>query len=181
MKNVERFSSCLYSSFSDDVHLSSFATSFFNPQTQALFWSKCHDDARSYPQSSPTPCPRAAEHTDQVPISLSSTVLLHRLATSQNANSIHIYLYSSHSELPPAPGIMTFGSSFIMLSASPTCFRSVTSRFLRRERAAAMLRFVLRILPLNSGGVLVAGRESFVATDCHCRGSEEDDRRFRWR
>jgi len=51
--------------------------------------------------------------------------------------------HSSHSL--PLPGILLAGSSFIMLSTSPTCFLSLISRLFNLDRMFAML--VLLRLP----------------------------------
>jgi hypothetical protein len=76
-------------------------------------------------------------------------------------------------------------SSKSMSSASPTCLRSLTSRILPLSlsridldmciaadcvspRATVVSRCVMPAVPL------VTGR-------CHCRGSEDDERRLRWR
>jgi len=62
---------------------------------------------------------------------------------------------------------------FTMLSASPTCLRSDTSRFFRRFLAAKR----------NGGGVSPRDGppSSLVTAGCYCRGSDELESRLRCR
>ena len=65
------------------------------------------------------------------------------------------------------PSLM--GSSLTILSASPTCLRSLISRFLKRLRIAARIPSVNPwVLPL-------------MTASCYCRGSELEERRLRCR
>ena len=63
--------------------------------------------------------------------------------------------------------------SFIILSASPTCFRSDTSRPLND----------FRFICLNRGANPWGDRPCIplIAAGCYCRGSEELESRLRWR
>lgn len=90
-----------------------------------------------------------------------------------------VFSYSSHSL--PLPEILLAGSSFIMLSASPTCFLSETSRFLSFERILAMLAFVKlpNANPWDEADNMLP--PSLMTAGCHCSGSEELDNLFKWR
>ncbi len=60
--------------------------------------------------------------------------------------------------------LKVLGGAFTTASASPTCLLSVTSRrSLRRFRKIS------------------DGLEAPAVLNCYCRGSEDDERRFRWR
>ncbi len=89
-----------------------------------------------------------------------------------------IYRSKSHSSHSlPLPGMLLAGSSFIMLSTSPTCFLSEISRLFNLDRMLAMLT-LLRLPYANLRDDI--GEPSLMAlVGCHCKGSEELDNLFR--
>jgi len=80
---------------------------------------------------------------------------------------------------------MTLGSSLIILSASPTCFRSEISRLRKRERIAARrpvlmldndeFRFLTVPFNANPWDPLL----SLMTANCYCRGSDDEESRLR--
>ena len=74
------------------------------------------------------------------------------------------------------PRWLDTGSSFTILSASPTCFLVLISLLLSRER---MVEFSVN--PDGSNLEALGAPVPFMTADCHCKGSEDEDRRLRWR
>lgn len=130
---------------------------------------------------------------------------LHRLSLSTPS---HSHMPSSivtfrHHGTDPVP--LSFGCK--LSSTSPTCLLSLTSRTalppveegsgLSRLARDAMLRFIdLRDVDVNPWDELFClgvrdanvwspmlgwNHSSLMTGRCHCRGSEEDERRLRWR
>ena len=79
-------------------------------------------------------------------------------------------------------------------SASPTCLRSLTSQSLplslplslsrmAREAIVVLIELELTDFVNPRGSEYIGSLAAFplMTGDCHCKGSDEDDRRLRWR
>jgi len=88
--------------------------------------------------------------------------LFQRLDMLRSKTGLHLRAYITSDTL--GAGVP---SSLTMLSASPTCFLVLTSP-LRNLDLIARIIVNLWVGPL-------------MTTDCYCRGSKLEDKRFRWR
>jgi hypothetical protein len=128
--------------------------------------TRCHD--ATIPRYPDTPIPRC--HDATMPRCHDATM--------------YILFYNCSAKLLAASFRPSL-SSFIMLSASPTCFRIVISLMRRRNRTAV---FLLALVPAFSANPWDERRSPELCTsprgltaDCYCKGSEDDDNLFRWR
>ena len=105
----------------------------------------------------------------------------------QNPSSIPTFL---HQRSPSG------ADGFTSVSASPTCRRSLTSRFetsLSRMALEAIVRLCIVkggccLFRFGEGGLVVVptrvnpwDHSSLMTGRCHCSGSDDEERRFRWR
>ena len=109
---------------------------------------------------------------------------LYLSAIANDAYPIRTYytmLSSSHVFSPSEPLYTT-------LSASPTCFLVLTSRLLNLDLnvdenvnpCVCLFRLIV-VGNQASPSLLLLLEISLMIADCHWRGSDEEERRFRWR
>jgi hypothetical protein len=99
-------------------------------------------------------------------------------------NIYNQYLSSDIYTSPPSPlknpsSPEELVPSLIILSASPTCFRSVTSLECRNFRFICFLHSCVNPWELGPGAENPG--DPLMTADCYCRGSEELDSLFRCR